>query len=70
MPRWILGCPECHDDFTYSEIAAVHQTSFPDFIDLLSHKIPDFPITGLSLECPSCKKTSVYNRRQLIYRAS
>jgi len=56
MPRWILGCPESHADFTNSEIAAVQQTSFPDFIDLLSHKIPDCLITGLSLACPHCKK--------------
>jgi hypothetical protein len=70
MPRWILGCPDCHDDFTYGEIAAVHETSVHKFIDFLIDKKPDFPITGLSLECPNCKKTSVYKRRQLIYRAS
>jgi predicted nucleic-acid-binding Zn-ribbon protein len=69
MPRWVLGCPKCHNDFTHSEIAAVHDSSFADFIDWLGAK-PDFPIAGLSVECPNCKKTTIYKRQQLVFRAS
>jgi hypothetical protein len=31
---------------------------------------PEFPKDGLSMPCPSCKEVSVYQRHQLIYRAT
>jgi hypothetical protein len=31
---------------------------------------PELPDTGISLECPNCKKVAVYKRYQLTYRAT
>jgi len=59
MPRWVLTCPECHKEFTHSNIA--HESSWWD-------EKPEMSPAGDSIECPNCKKTSTYRRYQLIYR--
>jgi hypothetical protein len=69
MARWVLGCPDCKEDFTHSQVEIRSQTSVQDPFSWLGDK-PEFPTSGLMLECPNCKKTSVYRRTQLTYRAS
>jgi hypothetical protein len=69
MARWVLGCPDCKEDFTHSRIETESMPSLRDPFAWLGDK-PEFPPAGLSLECPNCKKTSVYSRSQLIYRAT
>jgi endogenous inhibitor of DNA gyrase (YacG/DUF329 family) len=62
MPRWILNCPECQEEFTHSEVReSLHGISWWD-------EKPELPESGIQLECPNCKKTSAYQRYQLIYR--
>jgi endogenous inhibitor of DNA gyrase (YacG/DUF329 family) len=68
MARWVLGCPECKEDFTHSQINTEPQPTMRDPFAWLGDK-PEFPATGLTLECPNCKKTSIYSRTQLVYRA-
>jgi hypothetical protein len=68
MPRWVLGCPNCKQDFTHSKIDSESEPSFHDPFAWLGEK-PKFPAAGVNLECPSCKTTSVYKRNELVYRA-
>lgn len=71
MPRWILGCPECNQHFTHSTIPGKRTPQHDDllaWLDFLSDK--PIPIGGLTVECPNCKKTSLYQPHQLVYRAS
>jgi hypothetical protein len=67
MPRWVLGCPECNRDFTHTEIPAdPKRRSFDRFLG--TEAKPEFPQGGLRIECPNCKKTSIFQRYQLVYR--
>jgi hypothetical protein len=63
MPRWVLNCPECHNDFTHSD---VEDSKLEDYF--LAPK-PEFPVAGLSMECPNCHRTSLFQWNQLGYRA-
>jgi endogenous inhibitor of DNA gyrase (YacG/DUF329 family) len=63
MPRWVLYCPICEKEFTHSNIERRNPEDY--YID----PKPEFPAEGLSVECPNCKKSSVYRRHQLVYRA-
>lgn len=67
MARWVLGCPACKNDFTYSQIDSDSESSFQDPFAWLGEK-PKFPPAGLKVECPCCKETSVYKRNELVYR--
>jgi hypothetical protein len=67
MARWVLGCPECNEDFTHSQINAESQPTLRDPFAWLGDK-PEFPAAGLQMECPNCKKISIYSRTQLMYR--
>ena len=67
MARWVLGCPECKQDFTHSEITPEQERQeFDSFLNSINK--PQFPASGLELECPNCRHKSVYYRHQLIYR--
>ena len=68
MPRWVLGCPECHVDFTHSEITRNDRPSGAEFLDFLTPK-PEFPDGGMTVECPHCKVSSVFQRHQLLFRS-
>ena len=70
MPRWVLECPECNLDFTHSKIPVerIPHHDLYAWLDVLFDK-PNFPIHGVNLECPHCKKTSIYQQQELIYRA-
>ena len=68
MARWVLSCPDCVKDFTQSEIPE-RSLLIPDPFTGTVVK-PEFPAGGQTVACPNCKSTSVYQRHQLIYRAS
>jgi endogenous inhibitor of DNA gyrase (YacG/DUF329 family) len=60
----MLYCPECEKRFPHSEV------TFESGVYASLGNKPDFPDGGLSLECPNCKKTSLYQRHQLVYAAN
>jgi hypothetical protein len=61
MARWVLNCPFCKIEFTHSTIG-------PTVKDYYFPLKPIFPIKGLSVECPKCRKTSIFQRHELLYR--
>jgi hypothetical protein len=67
MARWVLVCPECKQDFTQSEIPSGWNGGgrLDPFIGYLVK--PEFPPSGLKMECPNCKKASLFQRYQLTY---
>jgi hypothetical protein len=66
MPRWVLECASCKNEFLYSEIYETGN-SLNDSFPLLVTK-PELPNGGFSVRCPSCRETNVYQRHQLLYR--
>ena len=67
MPRWVLTCPECDEDFSHSEITIPQRIrEFDPFTGVVTK--PEFPVGGLKATCPACKKSSVYQRHELVYR--
>lgn len=67
MARWVLDCPQCHEEFTHSEITS-SQITFSDPFTQPETK-PPFPEGGQEIACPNCNQTAVYQRYQLVYRA-
>jgi uncharacterized protein (DUF983 family) len=67
MARWVLGCSNCKVDFTHAEILQ-EQRSLDPF--LRNTPKPELPRGGLTLICPNCGKSSVYQRYQLIYQSA
>jgi len=67
VARWILDCPNCKGDFTHTEISP--NDRLPDTF-LRSTPKPEFPTGGLTITCPNCGNTSVYQRHQLIYQSA
>jgi hypothetical protein len=63
MARWVLICPNCNTDFTYTD-APLDVGAFA-----WSGVKPEFPQGGLSASCPNCNAENVYQRRELMYRA-
>lgn len=63
MARWVLSCPNCNQEFTYSEIP--RKSTLADYY--LPVK-PDLPTDGVKLDCPSCQKPTTFFRHQLVYR--
>ena len=66
MSRWVLSCAECNEDFTHAEKAEIQSLISDPFTGRLPK--PDFPDEGLELECPHCKKRSLYKKSQLVLR--
>jgi len=66
MPRWVLECASCKNEFLYGKIS---ETDHPlnDSVTPIVIK-PEFSDGGLSVRCPSCRDTCVYERQQLLYR--
>ena len=64
MARWVLDCPNCNKNFTHTEI--------PSDVGAFawSGAKPEFPESGLSVTCPNCNKIAVYQRYELVYKAS
>jgi endogenous inhibitor of DNA gyrase (YacG/DUF329 family) len=63
MTRWVLECPSCKQEIIHSLIEK--RTIADYFFD----KKPDFPDGGLTVDCPNCHKRSVFENRELAYRA-
>jgi len=62
MPRWVLNCPLCREDFTYSN------SERRTLDDLYLDKKPEFPRDGRELQCPHCQASSWFEQAQLRYR--
>jgi len=63
--HWVLSCPACYAVFNHSEIPS--QPSNAPY-DTLWPRKPDFPDGGASLTCPTCQKTAVFQRFELMYK--
>jgi hypothetical protein len=64
MPAWILICRKCKIEFQHSQISGVGMASLYD---------PPKPIVPLAVNecvCPNCGHSAVYQRKDLLYRAS
>lgn len=61
MARWVLECPSCNKEFTQSQIGT--NLKLADYYIVPK---PDFPTDGLQLECPNCKKASLFQRHELM----
>lgn len=66
MPRWVVRCPRCNAAVPQSEVTFGCPTE--DALAWLGRK-PNFPDGGLSIECPKCEETALYQRHQLVYLA-
>jgi hypothetical protein len=64
--KWILYCLQCNGVIVHSEI----ERESLGFAAYTNFTKPQFPDIGLSIVCPSCKSTSVYQRHQLVYQNS
>ena len=64
MARWVLNCPQCNQDITHVHVAT------ESGLFAWSGTKPDFPDGGLSVVCPNCKTSLLYQRNQLLYRAT
>jgi hypothetical protein len=67
MKCWILYCPGCGAKLTHSLISDSDFSSCDPYTSLAKPKFPD---GGLSLFCPKCNDTSLYQRYQLVYQNS
>jgi endogenous inhibitor of DNA gyrase (YacG/DUF329 family) len=67
MARWVLDCPNCNKEFTHTNINDRGSALRDPFTS--PEAKPEFPDGGLSVVCPNCKNTSVYQRYQLTYQA-
>jgi len=65
---WVLDCPECQQSYVYAKIA-VERFSDADTNPFVWPLKPKFSSEGFSLECPNCKKTSIYTSSNLRYRS-
>jgi hypothetical protein len=67
VPYWVLVCPECDREFIHTEAQNEATSPMQDPLGWLAEK-PAFPESGMRIGCPNCKKTSLYQRYQLVYR--
>jgi hypothetical protein len=63
MPAWVLECVKCRLKFIH---ALIEERGILNFELPLK---PVFPLDGISLECPGCKSTAIYQRFDLRYQA-
>jgi hypothetical protein len=68
MARWVLNCPRCKQEFVHSDIPANVSTVRDLFVGFATK--PEFPKGGVTMLCPNCKEMALYQRYQLVYRAS
>ena len=67
MTCWVLYCPGCGAELTHSQI---YNSDFSGYDPYTSLSKPKFPDGGLSVFCPQCKGTSLFQRYQLVYQNS
>src|SRR5665213_2350438 len=65
--RRMLTCLGCDKDFTHTEFSSDSELSANN--PFASPVKPAFPDGGMTLTCPNCKRSSLYQRSQLVYRA-
>jgi uncharacterized Zn finger protein len=63
MNQWMLTCSSCGEEFPHSLIP--ENLSFAESYLPLK---PEFPASGLPLDCPNCGKSATYQRHDLRYR--
>ena len=68
MAQWVLECHSCGAEFAHSEIYQ-SGSSIRDPFTTVELK-PEFPNGGQSAVCPNCRATAIYQRYELLYRAS
>jgi len=64
MSQWILTCSACGKEFPHSSIPK----NLP-FAETYLPPKPEFPSSGLAIECPNCGKSATYERFDLRYRS-
>ena len=64
MPKWVLICSKCKNEFEHSQIPDVGLAWL-----LLAEK-PPFAPTGNDYVCPNCGYGATYFRTNLLYRDS
>jgi len=62
MPRWVLICPSCKQEFTHLPIEK------RPLEDSQFDRKPAFPSTGLAIDCPNCHGRSVFQKSELTFR--
>ena len=65
-PRWVVSCPECAKEFTYTDIKQIASGLGRD--PFVSPPKPAIPEDGSELSCPHCNKASTYRAFDLRYR--
>jgi uncharacterized Zn finger protein len=67
MPRWVLTCSACTQEFTHTLIREVspERESRDPFASPPKPRIPD---QGLQVKCPNCGEASTYGVFDLRYR--
>jgi hypothetical protein len=69
MPRWVLACAGCKIEFTHTELPEPRW--LPPLDPFTGHvSKPDIPTGGVNGECPNCKIISLYQRNELVFRAT
>jgi predicted nucleic-acid-binding Zn-ribbon protein len=63
MPKWVLSCPKCKNEFERSQISGVGMSK------LVPASKPEFSRGGNECVCPNCGYSSIYFRNDLFYRA-
>jgi transposase-like protein len=66
MAAWVLDCPACNKTFVHSQITTASDQRMMDHFYPVSVK-PEFPTTGVSVECPNCRSSFVFKQYQLRY---
>jgi DNA-directed RNA polymerase subunit RPC12/RpoP len=62
MPKWVLICANCKTEFQHSQISDVGMAR------LLLPSKPNFEPNGNVCVCPSCGKSAIYKRTDLLFR--
>jgi hypothetical protein len=67
MAAWVLDSPACNKTFAHCQVTTVSDQRMMDHFYPFSVK-PEFPLKGLSVECPNCRSSSVFRQYQLRFQ--
>ena len=67
-PRWVVSCPECNHEFTYTLVGNLASGSLSRD-PFASPPKPNVSGSGTDLRCNNCDKTTTYQTFDLRYRA-
>jgi len=62
MSRWVLKCPQCRTDFVFRDIERPLT-----LMEYRSPRKPEFPDGGLTVQCPHCQQSSLFQQRDLAF---